>query len=81
MKPTLKGQTVRFHTPNADESPDQLYTLADCPLEAEAHAEKMRTHPQFPTNLPARVEIIALGTGFRFPPRQSVNLADLEVAP
>lgn len=82
MKPTHKGQTVRFCAPLSDESPNQLYTLADCPVEAEAHAEKMRTHPKWPEpNWQARVEIVALNTGMRFPPRQTANLADLEVVP
>lgn len=63
MKPTKQGQIVKFHTPLADENPDQLYVV----LEVIADDER------------PRADIQALNTGLSFPPINTVRLGDLEV--
>ena len=63
MLPTKEGQIVRFHTPLADEDPNQLYVV----LELKEDGER------------SRVDIQALGTGWAFPPVSTVLLSDLEV--
>lgn len=63
MIPTRQGQIVKFHTPLADEDPDQLYVV----LEIKEDGER------------SRVDIKALNTGLSFPPVNTVLLSDLEV--
>ena len=63
MLPTKEGQIVRFHTPLADEDPNQIYVV----LELKEDGER------------SRVDIQALGTGWAFPPISTVLLSDLEV--
>lgn len=63
MKPIKQGQIVKFHTPLADENPNQLYVV----LEVIEDNEKRRA------------DIQALNTGLSFPPTNSVRLNDLEV--
>ena len=63
MLPKKEGQIVRFHTPLADEDPDQIYVV----LELKDDGDR------------SRVDIQALGTGWAFPPVSTVLLADLEV--
>jgi hypothetical protein len=63
MKPTKQGQIVKFHTPLADEKPNQLYVV----LEVIEDDER------------PRAEIQALNTGLSFPPINTVRLGDLEV--
>ncbi|MBP7508068.1 MAG: hypothetical protein KA807_09610 [Prolixibacteraceae bacterium] len=63
MKPNKKGQIVRFHTPNPDENPDQLYVV----LEIHTDVEKPRAH------------IKALNTVQSFPSLNTVLVDDLEV--
>lgn len=60
-----RGHLVKFHTPYHDENPKQLYLLLEV----------------FESNdiYKARADILALGTGFSFPPISKVNLEDLEV--
>lgn len=59
-----KGQIVRFHTPLADEDPEQLYIV----LEMIHDVEKPRVHIQ------------ALNTGCFLSPISTVLLEDLEFA-
>lgn len=63
MKPTKQGQIAKFHTPLADENPEQLYVV----LEVIEDDER------------PRAEIQALNTGLPFPPINKVHLDDLEV--
>lgn len=60
-----RGHLVKFHTPYHDEDPKQLYLL----LEVFESNDIYKT----------RADILALGTGFSFPPISKVNLEDLEV--
>lgn len=59
-----KGQIVKFHTPLADENPNQLYVA----LEVIEDNER------------SRAKIQALNTGLAFVPVNTVKLTDLEVA-
>lgn len=63
MIPTKEGQIVKFHSPLADENPDQQYVV----LEIKEDGER------------SRVDIKALNTGLSFPPVNTVLLSDLEV--
>jgi hypothetical protein len=63
MRPTKQGQIVKFHTPLADENPNQLYVV----LEIIEDDER------------PRADIQALNTGLSFPPINTVRLGDLEV--
>lgn len=63
MLPKKEGQIVRFHTPLADEDPEQIYVV----LELKEDGER------------SRADIQALGTGLSFPPVSTVLLSDLEV--
>lgn len=63
MKPTKIGQIVKFHTPNSDEEPDQLYVV----LELIEDVER------------PRADIQALYTGLSFPPVSKVLISDLVV--
>lgn len=54
---------MRFHTPLADEDPEQIYVV----LELKEDSER------------SRADIQALGTGCAFPPVSTVLLSDLEV--
>lgn len=63
MIPTKEGQIVKFHTPLADENPDQQYVV----LQIKEDGEKFRA------------DIKALNTGLSFPPVNTVLLSDLEV--
>ncbi len=65
MKPNKVGQVAKFHTPNEDEDPNQLYVV----LEIKGDDDS------------ARVDIKALNTGLSFPPINTVRLNDLEVVP
>ncbi|MEB2777455.1 hypothetical protein SYJ56_19225 [Algoriphagus sp. D3-2-R+10] len=60
-----RGHLVKFHTPYHDEDPKQLYLL----LRVIEPNDFYKT----------RADILALGTGFSFPPISMVNLEDLEV--
>jgi len=60
-----RGHLVKFHTPYHDEDPKQLYLL----LEVFESNDIYKT----------RADILALGTGFSFPPISKVNLEDLEI--
>ena len=60
-----RGHLVKFHTPFYDEDPKQLYLL----LEVFESNDIYKT----------RADILALGTGFSFPPISKVHLEDLEV--
>ncbi len=62
MKPIKKGTIVRFHTPLADENPNQLYVV----LEVIEDDER------------PRADIQALNTSLAFPPINTVKLSDLE---
>jgi len=63
MKPTKVGQVAKFHTPNEDEDPNQLYVVLEIKGEDDS----------------ARVDIKALNTGLSFPPINTIRLSDLEV--
>lgn len=63
MKPTKQGQIAKFHTPLAEENPEQLYVV----LEVIDDVER------------PRADIQALNTGLAFPPISKVFLDDLEV--
>jgi hypothetical protein len=63
MKPTKQGQIAKFHTPLADENPEQLYVV----LELIEDNER------------PRASIQALNTGLTFPPINTVRLDNLEV--
>lgn len=63
MVPTKEGQIVKFHSPLADENPDQQYVV----LEIKEDGER------------SRVDIKALNSGLSFPPVNTVLLSDLEV--
>ena len=63
MVPTKEGQIVKFHSPLADENPDQQYVV----LEIKEDGER------------SRVNIKALNTGLSFPPINTVLLSDVEV--
>ena len=63
MKEIKTGQIVKFHTPNYDEDPEQLYLV----LEFMEHGEKSR----------ARIQ--TLNTGVSFPWTTIVYAKDLEV--
>jgi hypothetical protein len=52
MKPTKKGQLVKFHTPNEDEDPEEVYVI----LEYIEDGDK------------SRAKIRPLNTGLTFPP-------------
>lgn len=64
MKVVKDGEIVKFHTPLADENPNQLYVV----LEVIENNEK------------SRAKIQALNTGLAFAPVSTVRLTDLEVA-
>ena len=66
MKPTKTGQIAKFHTPLADENPDQLYVV----LEINSDENDERS---------CRAFIKALNTGLSIPPINTVNLDDLIV--
>ena len=63
MKPSKTGQVVKFHTPLADEDPNQLYVT----LEIKGD------------DTSARADIKALHTGLSFAPINTVKLDDLAV--
>lgn len=63
MTPIKQGQIVKFHTPLADENPNQLYVV----LEVIEDDER------------PRADIQALNTGLSFPPINTVRLDDLEI--
>lgn len=63
MKPTKIGQVVKFHTPLADEDPNQLYVVLEIKGDDAA----------------ARVDIKALHTGLSFVPINTVRLTDLTI--
>jgi hypothetical protein len=63
MTPAKQGQIVKFHTPLADENPNQLYVV----LEVIDDDER------------PRAVIQALNTILPFPPINTVRLSDLEV--
>jgi transcription antitermination factor NusG len=63
MIPTKQGQIVKFHTPLADENPNQLYVVL------EVIEDDQRP----------RADIQALDTGLAFPPINTVRIGDLEV--
>lgn len=63
MKAIKEGQIVKFHSPLADENPNQLYVV----LEVIEDKEK------------SRAEIQALNTALTFPPINKVRLDDLEI--
>ena len=63
MVPTKEGQIVKFHSPLADENPDQQYVI----LEIKEDGER------------SRADIRALNTGLSLPPVNTVLLSDLEV--
>lgn len=63
MKAIKEGQIVKFHSPMADENPNQLYVV----LEVIEDKEK------------SRAEIQALNTALTFPPINKVRLDDLEI--
>ncbi|WP_299397680.1 hypothetical protein [uncultured Gelidibacter sp.] len=63
MKPIEKGQIVRFHTPNADEDPNQIYVV----LEVFEDEDK------------SRAKLFTLNTGLSFPPVMVVYVKDLVV--
>ena len=63
MKPTKQGQIAKFHTPLADENPEQLYVVLAVIEDDER----------------PRAEIQALNTSLAFPPINMVRLNDLEV--
>lgn len=64
MLPIKEGQIVKFHSPLADENPDQQYVV----LEVKEDGER------------SRVKIQALNTGLSFAPINTVLLSDLEVS-
>jgi len=64
METIKEGKIVKFHTPLADENPNQLYVV----LEVIEDNER------------SRAKIQALNTGLAFTPVNTVRLADLEVA-
>ncbi|MDI6047037.1 hypothetical protein [Flavobacterium yafengii] len=63
MRPTKQGQIVKFHTPLADENPNQIYVVLDMIEDDER----------------PRADIQALNTRLSFPPINTVRLDDLEV--
>lgn len=63
MIPNKYGQIVRFHTPLADEGPEQIYVV----LALKENGERSKAYIQ------------ALGTGLAFPPINTVLLSDLRV--
>lgn len=62
MEAVKEGKIVKFHSPLANENPDQLYVV----LEVIEDDEK------------SRAKIQALNTGLSFPPVNTVKLTDLE---
>ena len=63
MRPNKIGQIAKFHTPNEDEDPNQLYVVLEIIEDDDS----------------ARADIKALDTGLSFPPINTVRLSDLEV--
>ena len=63
MNIVKEGKIVKFHTPLADENPNQLYVV----LEVIEDGER------------SRAEIQALNTGLPYPPINKVRLNDLKV--
>ncbi|WP_405295129.1 hypothetical protein [Algibacter sp. Ld11] len=63
MKPNRRGQIVKFHTPNYDEDPNDLYLV----LEFIEDNDK------------SRVKMRALNTRYSFPWLSAVYAKDLEV--
>lgn len=63
MKIIKRAQVVKFHTPNDDEDPDQLYIVLVVFKDGEL----------------TRAKIEALGTNFTFAPISVVLARDLEV--
>lgn len=63
METVKQGQIVKFHSPLADENPNQLYVVLEVTEE----------------NYRPRADIQALNTGLSFPPINTVKLEDLEV--
>lgn len=64
MEAVKEGKIVKFHTPLADENPNQLYVV----LEVIEDDER------------SRAKIQALNTGLTFAPVNTVILTDLQVA-
>ncbi|MNQ93874.1 hypothetical protein D3C85_1093600 [compost metagenome] len=64
MEAIKEGKIVKFHTPLADENPNQLYVV----LEVIEDNER------------SRAKIQALNTGLTFAPVNTVRLTDLEVS-
>ncbi|SMP20310.1 hypothetical protein [Flavobacterium hercynium] len=62
MEKVKEGKIVKFHSPQANENPDQLYVV----LEVIEDAER------------SKAKIQALNTGLSFPPVNTVKLADLK---
>lgn len=63
--PDKAGQLAKFHTPNPDEDPNQLYVV----LEIFEYGEGRKPN----------ATIKALNTGWMFPPTQKVLLEDLQI--
>jgi hypothetical protein len=63
MRPNKPRQVAKFHTPLADENPNQLYVVL------EIKEDDVRP----------RADIKALNTGLSFPPINTVLIDDLEV--
>lgn len=63
MKPNKRGQIVKFHSPNQDEDPEQLYLVLEFIEEGKR----------------SRAKIQALNTGLSFPSISLVLVEDLEV--
>ena len=63
--PEREGQLAKFHTPNPDEDPNQLYLV----LEIFEYGEGIKPN----------ATIKALNTGWMFPPTQKVLLEDLQI--
>jgi hypothetical protein len=66
MKPTKTGQVAKFHTPLADEDPNQLYVVLE--INQDENDEKS-----------GRALIKPLNIGLTFPPINTVKLDDLIV--
>jgi hypothetical protein len=60
-------QIVKFHTPNADEDPKQVYALLEIKLDEDDYSK-------------SKADILALNTNFSFPPIMTVLLSDLVLA-
>ncbi len=60
-------QIVKFHTPNADEDPNQVYALLEIKIDGDDYSK-------------SKADILALNTNFSFPPIMTVLLSDLVLA-